>query len=168
MPGNRGSLGAVKKTRNAPSGKSERPHLHSRSYAYDTPRAVEMAKSEEIDSVSDIVNNIYTVAEYENTDPQFHNHLMKQGQNFVAFKRLDDSYVFGPCKFVGYKNNDAVQARTRAAARRDGPPTAKFDTLLGNKVENGDIEHHFKNYCYTFGYTLSKKRRHYWLLDEIA
>jgi hypothetical protein len=45
-----------------------------------------------------------------------------------------------------------------------GPPTAKFNTLLGDIVESDDIEQQFINYCRRLGYKSSKNSRLYWPL----
>jgi hypothetical protein len=76
-----------------------------------------MSQSDEVDSKLDIIHNLRTLKYYEITNTQYHKEMMTQGGNFVALKQPNESYLFGNCKFLGFKNNTAADAEARAKAR---------------------------------------------------
>lgn len=63
---------------------------------------------EVIGSIDDLIKNIETLESYRispnQEEKKFYSYLFSRGKTFLLLRR-GDKVLFGPSKFIGYKNN---------------------------------------------------------------
>lgn len=129
---------------------------------------------ERVASIDELIQNIETVESYINEDASQESfdemsEYIKRGHNFVAYK-VDEKWHFAPSRFVGYKNNNLEKHREFRINRlisgteTDGRLSSK--QVLGmEKIENKELDSHYKTFCDWLEVTPENRIRKFWVLD---
>ena len=128
---------------------------------------------ETVESIEEIEDNLNTLETYRRSassrDSDFYQSLIKKGICFILYKR-GESVLWGPSRFVGYKNND--MNKHIAHEERDGKVTNPVISSILRKepYKDGDAEELYQRHCRRLGFEPNAKGpfgkpRKYWVLD---
>jgi hypothetical protein len=95
------------------------------------------------------------------SERKYHHDRIRRGHSFVWTIR-NGRRVFGPSRFVGYKNNNA--ARHDRNEEKSGWETNRaISEILNAPRVSRALEADFKKYCSRHGIEPEDRRRRYWL-----
>ena len=104
-----------------------------------------------VENFEDIFQNLLTLEKYRNSynpdENSFWQKLFKNGICFVACN-YNDNLIFGPSKFIGYKNN-TIDSHIINRTSRDGRVTNPIiEEILKNKFQT-DVKYEtlFSEFC---------------------
>ncbi len=110
------------------------------------------------------VSKFWEAAQPASADHATFLEMLKQGRNFVCSA---DRAQFAPSRFAGYRDNTFVRHALNKA--KDGGVTDKAITnILGKRISDQASEEAYHRVCQSFGITLSKTERRYWVLSPLS
>ena len=118
-----------------------------------------------IDSKNDLLENLDTLDACRNSADvacrEFYKKLIKQGRCFVVYSR-DNSTLFAPSRFVGYKLNNMNSHRVNH--EKDGKETNPvIDKILCTRSEQNEItEIGYQKFCIELGVEPWKGKKKFW------
>ncbi len=128
---------------------------------------------ETVESITEIEDNLNTLETYRRSassrDSDFYQSLIKKAICFIMCKR-GGPVLWGPSRFVGYKNNDIN--KHIANEEKDGKVTnPAISAILGKEPDkNIDAEERYQQHCRWLGFEPNatgpfRKPRKYWVID---
>ncbi len=113
---------------------------------------------EKVKEWADIERNLKTI----NEKREYYTKLLKDGKCIVAYE-CNGEYLFGPSRFVGYKDNDEMH---EDKPKHGGPTNVAITKILGerkNRKEFDGLDEKFKEFVQKRGVDPANKDREYWL-----
>jgi len=116
---------------------------------------------EKVKEWADIEKNLKTI----NENKDYYNKLLKNGKCIVAYE-FNGEYLFGPSRFVGYKDNDE---RHKNKPMNGGRTNVAITKILGerrNRSEFNGLDEKFIEFVKKRGLEPADKDRVYWLKSD--
>ena len=95
------------------------------------------------------------------TEREYHHDRIRRGHSFVWTIR-NGRRIFGPSRFVGYKNNNPAR-HSRNDDKSGWDTNRAVSEILGAPKVSRALEGDFKKYCSAMGIEPENRRRRYWL-----
>lgn len=121
-----------------------------------------------VSTTDELKENLFTFEMYGNSPSSFEMYkaYLKRGACFVIFKLNNNTCLFGPSRFLGYKSN--TFEKHESGEFIDGRDTNhRISYILNQKYEfDQELEETFLEHCNSLGFEPHNKERKYWLIED--